>query len=157
MQALVRGNVVALVRGDAAPAVLRQTVARFAQCDVVNARTAAVTDVFLAVDRTDMRRVAIEVGPADAEFLPQGRFVGGIGGGSSLRTTGEGKQRVGHWQSHNWEGDTLVERSKLSLLSHEITMERRWTLSEDKTEMRVRERIESPQGPVEREFTIPLA
>jgi hypothetical protein len=69
MQALVRGNMVALVRGDAAPAVLRQTVARFAQCGVLYARSAAVTDVFLAVDRADMRRVAIEVGSANPKFL----------------------------------------------------------------------------------------
>ena len=95
--------------------------------------------------------------PSEAEAIPQGTFVGGVGGGSSLRTTGDGKQRIGHWRSHNWEGDTLVEHSRLTLLGHEITMERRWTLSEDKTEMRVRDRIESPKGPIEREFTIPLA
>ena len=95
--------------------------------------------------------------PADAEQLPEGRFVGGVGGGSSLRTTGEGRQRVGHWRSHNWEGDTLIERSKLTFFDYEITIERRFSLMEDKREMRVQERIENPKGPIEREFTIPLA
>jgi outer membrane lipoprotein-sorting protein len=110
----------------------------------------------LSVNQTIDPTVFVFTPPADVEHLPQGGVVFGSGGGS-LRTTGEGRQRIGHRQSHTWEGDTLVERSKLTLLGHEITMERRWKLSEDGAEIRVQERIESPKGPVEREFTIPLA
>lgn len=95
--------------------------------------------------------------PPEAEEMPQGGFVGGVGGGSSLRPTGEGKQRVAHWNSNNWEGDTLIQRSKLTFFGREITMERRWKLSEDQSELRVSEKIEGPKGPIEREFTIPLA
>lgn len=68
VQALVRSNVVMLVPSAAMPAVLRKMAALFVQCDVFTAGAAAVRNVFLAIDRPDMRRVAIAIRPADAEI-----------------------------------------------------------------------------------------
>jgi hypothetical protein len=69
MQALVRSDLMALVRREAVAAALYEMMVFLARSGMLNARSAAVTNVFLAVDWPDMRRVAVEVGPADAEIL----------------------------------------------------------------------------------------
>ena len=59
--------------------------------------------------------------------------------------------------SHSWDGDTLVEDSRWKMRGLLLQFERRLLFSADGTELRVRERINGPQGAVEGEFVVPLA
>jgi len=58
--------------------------------------------------------------------------------------------------SHEWEGETLVERYKLSAHGAEFTFERRLIFSEDRRELKVSERIVGPNGDVTHDLSLPL-
>jgi hypothetical protein len=56
-----------------------------------------------------------------------------------------------------WEGDTLVERQRVRANGSIIGVERRLTLSEDRRELKISERIIGPKGEITRELLLPLA
>ena len=101
------------------------------------------------------------VPPADALDTsdPMGGGGGGRvafgGGGGSIRQ--RGGNRFEEWHSHQWAGDTLVEHTKLKVWGLDLAIERRLTLSEDRSELRIVERITGPKGQTEREFSVPMA
>ena len=68
----------------------------------------------------------------------------------------DGRKTFEAWNSHEWEGDAVVERSKLRFQGREVAFERRMTLSEDRKTLRIAERITGPQGDTEREFSVPM-
>jgi outer membrane lipoprotein-sorting protein len=93
----------------------------------------------------------------DVSPLPgQQRCLVGFGGGGSL-SNGEGKRQISHQGSHNWDGDTLVEQSKWTFRGHEITFQRRFTLSDDEKRVLITERIIGPKEETERSLSIPVA
>ena len=96
--------------------------------------------------------------PADAVEVsgPGGRA--GMGGGGSGGGFGVG--RIGPFEtrtSHEWSGETLIERSSLRVQSADVAFERRLTVSGDGKELRISERSTGPKGQTEREYSIPLA
>lgn len=99
--------------------------------------------------------------PADAVDASDPRGRGGFsvatGGGGSAGFDREKGKWVETWHSHDWAGDTLIERSKLMLHGLELAFERRLTLSDDGKELRVVERIRGPKGQMEREVSVPVA
>jgi len=99
------------------------------------------------------------IAPAGAEEFPQEAGCGSIGGsvgGSSASYGPDGRKTFETWNNHEWEGDALVERSKLRFQGRELAFERRMTLSEDGKTLRIAERITGPQGDTEREFSVPM-
>jgi outer membrane lipoprotein-sorting protein len=84
----------------------------------------------------------------------QGCFVRTTSGGFS---GGDGKRQSSHHTSRHWDGDTLVENSKWTFRGHEITFQRRFTLSDNETEMLVQERIIGPQDETERSVSVRVA
>ena len=96
--------------------------------------------------------------PAGATEMSAGRgFSVGSAGSWVGSIGGPGKPGVSHQSSHNWDGGTFVERSQWTFRGHEFTFERRWTLSDGETEVRIDERIQGPKGPVERTVSLPVA
>jgi hypothetical protein len=85
--------------------------------------------------------------------IGQAVSAGAGGGGFGRVSSGQGRATS---RSSHWYSDTLVERSQLTFDGVRISFERRLTLSPDRTELRIVERIEGPAGPIERDFTIPL-
>jgi len=62
------------------------------------------------------------------------------------------------WQNrNNWDGTTFVENDHYRFRGHEVRIERRWTVSDDGSEIQISERIQGPQGPFERVCSIPVA
>jgi hypothetical protein len=51
----------------------------------------------------------------------------------------------------------LIEQAKLRFHGFELTFERRLTLSGDRKELRIVERITGPKGETQRELSIPVA
>lgn len=100
--------------------------------------------------------------PPEAEEFPTNSFnrgggwIGGIGGGGLQQTTGT-KRGVARSHSHDWDGETFVEHSRVNFFGHEILFERRWAFSDDRTAIRVIERIQGPQGATGHTVTIPVA
>jgi hypothetical protein len=93
----------------------------------------------------------------DISPLPgQQRCLVGFAGSGSFGG-GEGKRQISHQGSHNWDGDTLVEQSKWTFRGHEITFQRRFTLSDDEKQVLIKERIIGPKEETERSFSIPVA
>ena len=92
--------------------------------------------------------------PPGAIELPGGRgSFGGGGGGAS------GKGPPGPfecWTSHDWDNETLIQRSKLRLHGVDLTFERRLKLAPEAKALHVTETITGPQGTTVREFAIPL-
>jgi outer membrane lipoprotein-sorting protein len=94
--------------------------------------------------------------PPDATPFPHGgSFTGGGFAGGSI---GGGHASNGRScrSSHEWHGETLVERLHLQIEAAKCDIERRLTVSEDRAALTVKERFVSPHGTVEREFTVPL-
>jgi hypothetical protein len=81
---------------------------------------------------------------------------GGTGGGGAEFDPDKGG-RFESWNSHDWAGGTLIEQSKLKFYGLDLAFERRLTLSDDRRELRVVERIFGPKGQTERELSIPVA
>jgi len=97
---------------------------------------------------------------------PDATDITGPGGGTGcVSTAGCGSARFDaarggqfeNWHSHDWAGSTLIDTSKLRLHGLNLTFERRLTLSDDRRQMHVVERITSPAGQSAREFSIPVA
>jgi outer membrane lipoprotein-sorting protein len=82
-----------------------------------------------------------------------GISVGGGGGSISRRPGGD---MVEHSSSHEWQADTLVERSRWKLRGHTLQFERRLTFSADGKELQVAERLTGPKGDVETQSALPL-
>jgi outer membrane lipoprotein-sorting protein len=59
--------------------------------------------------------------------------------------------------THEWVGETLVERYELSARGAGFTFERRLTFSEDRRELKVSETITGPTGDVKYDLSVPLA
>jgi hypothetical protein len=79
----------------------------------------------------------------------------GTGGGSRFRST-RGSNSVEASQSHDWDGDIFVERESLKLRSAELTMDRRFTFSDDGTELTITERVSACGAAAEHDFRIAL-
>jgi outer membrane lipoprotein-sorting protein len=88
--------------------------------------------------------------PADASLEARRGCGLSIGGGSGFIECGPNDQRrLEHRSSHEWDGDTLVERSKWKMHGMVLNFERRLTFSGDEKDLHVAERISGPQGEVE--------
>jgi hypothetical protein len=78
-------------------------------------------------------------------------------GGGGLFPLPDRKGRFEHRHSHEWAGETLVERYKLRVHRVDLTFERRMTFSADRSELKVSERIIGPAGEDTHELSLPLA
>jgi hypothetical protein len=89
--------------------------------------------------------------PADAVDVSDPRHREGCavvgGGGGSAHFDPEKGQWFESWRSHDWAGDTLIERSRLKLHGLELSFERRLTVSDDRKELRIVERISARWAP----------
>jgi hypothetical protein len=93
--------------------------------------------------------------PAGATEMPDGRC--GItmsGGGGFMREEKGTGRRFEHWGSHEWDGDTLVQRSRWRMRGLDLNFERRLTFSPDESELRVVERVRAPHEEKETAATI---
>ena len=72
---------------------------------------------------------------------------------SCARNKGTGR-RFEHWGSHEWDGDTLVQRSRWRMRGLDLHFERRLTFSPDESELRVIERVRGPHEQKETDTTI---
>jgi outer membrane lipoprotein-sorting protein len=98
------------------------------------------------------------VAPPDAMDIsdPKNRSnVSGGGGGGSVQFRGGQQFQTSH--SHQWAGDTLVGQMRYKMWGFEIVFERRLSLSDDRSEVLVVERVIGPKGQTEREFSVPVA
>jgi hypothetical protein len=95
--------------------------------------------------------------PPDAT-LDTGIGGGGFGiGGSGFIDHGSDEQhRLEHRSSYEWEGDTLLDRSKWKIRGMTLTFERRLTFSDDGKELRVAERIAGPKEEVKTSCKLPV-
>jgi outer membrane lipoprotein-sorting protein len=90
--------------------------------------------------------------PADATEVPT------HGGGGFITSSG-GSSSTWHIEvrsSHDWEGETLVERSHWTFLGHKITFERRISLSENQKEVVLTERITGPKDEQTLRVSVPM-
>ena len=62
----------------------------------------------------------------------------------------------GAWNSHEWDGDTLVEHSKWKMREMTLLFERRLTFSPDGKELYIAERITGPKGKLNSNDTLPV-
>jgi hypothetical protein len=72
------------------------------------------------------------------------------GGGFMRSEKGTGR-RYEHWGSHEFEGDTLVDRSRWRMRGLDLNFERRLSFSPDESELRVVEHVRGPHE--EKEIT----
>ncbi len=79
-----------------------------------------------------------------------------VGGGSGFAEQRPDGNRIEHRGSHEWEGDTLVERSRWRMRGMTLEFERRLTYSPDGKELRVEERVTGPKGDTGTNFTLPV-
>jgi hypothetical protein len=79
-----------------------------------------------------------------------------VGGGSGFAEQRPDGKRIEHRGSHEWEGDTLVERSRWRMRGMTLEFVRRLTYSPDGNELRVEERVTGPKGETETSFTLPV-
>jgi hypothetical protein len=95
--------------------------------------------------------------PADANIAAAGRCGISMGGGGGFIQDGpNGRGRIEHRGSHEWQGDTLVEHSKWKIRGFVLSFERRLTFSDDETELSIAERIIGPQGEAGGSFKVAL-
>ena len=95
--------------------------------------------------------------PEDAEPETGGGCGIAFGGGGGFVQAGpDEKHRLEYQNSHKWQGETLVDRSRWKLLGMLLTFERRLTFSEDGADLRVAERVTSPKGEAETSCTLPV-
>jgi hypothetical protein len=93
--------------------------------------------------------------PPDAASAPCGG--GSSAGGDGFIENGtDNARRIERRGSHSWDGDTLVEQSRLKMRGLLLEFERRVSFSADETELRVGERISGPKGTVDGEFVVPI-
>jgi len=99
--------------------------------------------------------------PPDVEELETGGQCGGFGigrgGGGFSQRSGDPKHSLEFQGSHEWQGDTLVERSRWKIRDLLFTIERRFTFSEDGSELRIADRIAGPKGEAETKCKLPVA
>ena len=88
--------------------------------------------------------------PENAEPETGGRCGISIGGGGGFVQGGPDDQhRLEHRAWHEWQGETLVERSRRKLRGMLLNFERRLTFLGSGTELRVDERVTGPKGEAE--------
>ncbi|HKE84764.1 MAG TPA: hypothetical protein VKB50_13480 [Vicinamibacterales bacterium] len=93
--------------------------------------------------------------PAGASELPGGGGHITMGGGSGFMREEKGATgRIEHRDSHEWDGDTLVQRSRWRMRGLDLDFERRLTFSPDESELRVVERVRGPHEEKETATTI---
>jgi hypothetical protein len=95
--------------------------------------------------------------PPPGATLDTGRGGFGLGGGGFVEHSQDGQRRLEHRSSHEWEGDTLLDRSKWKIRGMTLTFERRLTFSDDGKELDVAERIAGPQGEVQTSCKLPVS
>jgi outer membrane lipoprotein-sorting protein len=95
--------------------------------------------------------------PPDAVTLPNGRgIMGGGGGGGFIRGASSGHGGVEHHGSHEWEGETLVERSRWKVRGVMLTFERRMAFAEGNSSVEIVERATGPKGRTETRSSLEL-
>lgn len=115
----------------------------------VSTKTDANADLPLEIfDYAPPPSALTELGP-----LRGGGFVSG-GGGGGMAELGPDGRRFEQRQSHHWDGRSLVQTARLRFDDLDVSFERRFTLSEDRKELRMLERISGPAEEVERDYTI---
>ena len=94
--------------------------------------------------------------PADTTEVAPG-YCGVSGSGGFIGQLGpDGRHTLEHRDSHEWQGDTLVEHSTWKIREMTLVFERRLTFADGEKEVRIAERIKGPQGKTEGSFRIPL-
>ena len=96
--------------------------------------------------------------PEDANTLPAGPCgIFSMGGSTGFIQNGpDERRRIEHRSSHEWEGDTLVEKSKWKMRGIVLTFERRLTFLGDESELNIDERIIGPESEASGSFKIRL-
>jgi outer membrane lipoprotein-sorting protein len=95
--------------------------------------------------------------PADANCAPIGQCGISMGGATGfIQNDSNERRQIEHRGSHEWQGDTLVERSKWKIRGIVLEFERRLTFSDDEEGLSIAERIKGPQGDAEGSFKISL-
>jgi hypothetical protein len=96
--------------------------------------------------------------PQTFEFIPPAdaadQTIRRPGSGSSNHGSDE-KKRFATWHSADWEDEAFVDNFELKIRNLELNFERRLTFAGK--DLRISEKIIGPQGPAEREFSIPVA
>ena len=93
--------------------------------------------------------------PAGASELQGGRCGIAVGGSSGFIREEKGTgRRIEHRDSHEWDGDALVQRSRWRMRGLDLDFERRLTFSADESELRVVERVRGPHEEKETATTI---
>ncbi len=117
-----------------------------------------ISFINVVVDEPVRAEIFQFVPPADAIEASQGRFSFSSGGGfAGSHGAGDGKRTYESHHSHDWDGDTLIERYKLRMQGVDVTFERRLTFSEDRRELRISETIASAKGQTTHDFVLPLS
>ena len=87
--------------------------------------------------------------------MPGGSCSVSVSGGGGFMSAEKGTgRRYEHWGSHEWDGDTLVDRSRWRMRGLDLNFERRLTFSSDESELRVVERVRGPHEEKETATTI---
>jgi hypothetical protein len=96
--------------------------------------------------------------PADATELTThgGCVISSTGGTAGFSDGGSSSRRVELSSSHHWEGETLVEQSRWTFLGHQITFERRLSLSENPKEVQFSERVTGPKDEQTLRVSVPV-
>jgi hypothetical protein len=115
---------------------------------------------YMAVNEPIPSKTFEFVPPPDAVDISDARGGGGgrmslAGGGGSVQY--RGGNRLESWHSHDWAGVTLVEHLKYKVWGMNLAFERRLSLSEDRQELHIVDRITGPGGQTEREFSVSVA
>jgi hypothetical protein len=117
----------------------------------------SISFVNAVIDEPIPAEIFTFVPPADAVDASSAFGISGRGGrGGSFPLP----DRKGHFEArdtHEWIGDTLLQRSKLRLHGVNLTLERRLTFSEDRRELKVVETITGPKGEKTLDLSVPLA
>ena len=96
------------------------------------------------------------VPPPDAEEMQPGIRSGGFGGGGRVGMgSGKGTRRIG--SSRAWSNGSLVDTTSFLLKGVELSVERRFQVSEDGGTVEISERFTSPAGEAESVVSLPLA
>ena len=87
--------------------------------------------------------------------MPGGSCSVSVSGGGGFMSAEKGTgRRYEQWGSHEWDGDTLVDRSRWRMRGLDLNFERRLTFSSDESELRVVERVRGPHEEKESATTI---
>ncbi len=77
-------------------------------------------------------------------------------GGGFIQRGGDPQHRLEHRGSHEWQGETLIERSRWKMRGIALDFERRLTLSSDGLELSVDEHITGPKGAAQTSCKLPV-